>query len=278
MAIPAMIGADPVTSRQATQTQPADPQPAVWAMLVGGVNKDVEEKQAKDRAVLRLRKTLVEEAVEPSRLHVLVNKDSLVRDGTGLSTAEQIRKTFAELKTAVRSRDVFVFYYVGQANVLPDGTLRLNLSGPDLLGDELVKLIGELPAERMVIVVDCPAAGTLVKGLTAKGRVVICGARLDQHYSTRFSDCFVPALSDAKSDVNGDGRITLLEAFREAAMRLDKIYEDREMLKTETPILEDDADGVPSQQPWLYQEAKKDGALADSLTLRELLIEKGGGQ
>jgi hypothetical protein len=90
----------------------------------------------------------------------------------------------------------------------------------------------------------------------------VCGSRSDQRYSTRFSDYFVPALSEQTSDANGDGRISLLEAFTAASKRIDDLYREQDLMKTETPLIEDDGDGVPSQEPWDYEKEGHDGLVA----------------
>ena len=58
-----------------------------------------------------------------------------------------------------------------------------------------------------------------------------------------------------------------------AAADLDEFYLEQDLLSTEVPLLEDDGDGVPSQQPWEYEEDKKDGRAASRLFLLEPVEE-----
>ena len=47
------------------------------------------------------------------------------------------------------------------------------------------------------------------------------------------------------------------------------LYEKQNLLKTESPVLEDDGDGIPSQQPWQYKIEKNDGLNASEFFLFE---------
>jgi hypothetical protein len=243
-------------------TSRTTPPAKTHVLIIGGINKDVEERQSKDRSVLKLRKTAP--AVfhaKTEEVFTLVDKASLVGRPTGLCTAQVMEKALKDLADRVQPGDRFIFYYIGQANVV-NGQLRFNLSGPDITPDDLSKWIGNIKASTMVIVLDCPGAGLAIKPLAGKGRILLAGARGDQLYSTRFSEFFIPALSNPECDLNHDSRISLLEAFQRAGIEMDEFYRQRNFMKTENPLLEDDGDGIPSQQPWLYKKSKKDGLRA----------------
>ena len=38
------------------------------------------------------------------------------------------------------------------------------------------------------------------------------------------------------------------------AREIDRVYREQDLLKSESAVLEDDGDGIPSQQPWRFQE------------------------
>jgi hypothetical protein len=138
-------------------------------------------------------------------------------------------------------------------------TLRLNLPGPDLTHDELATALMPLQQSPTLLILDCPAAGMAVKSLHRPGWVVLAAARSDQPHSPRFSDYFVPALEERLGDIDADGRTSILEAFQWTAQQLDTLYRDQKLMKSETPLLEDDGDGTPSQSPWRYATTGKDG-------------------
>jgi hypothetical protein len=143
----------------------------------------------------------------------------------------------------------------------------LNLPGPDITHSQLAEWINKIKASSMLIVLDCPGAGLAVKAVTGPDRIIIGACTDEQHYSTQFSEYFVPALLDELSDTDENGRISLLEAFTSASRSVDDFYRRQSLLTTETPVLEDNADGIPSPQPWRYKQNKKDGLIASKLFL-----------
>ena len=243
----------------------------MYAIIVGGINKDPEQRQAHDKAVITLRKMLLEEVnVAPERIKVLVDITSFARKNAQVSNAENIRKAIADMSKAVKPNDRFIFYYVGQANVV-SSKLRLNLPGKDITHIQLDGQLKKIKPALMLIVLDCPGAGLAVKSMTADNRIIVCACRSDQPYSPRFSEYFLPALVDKTADTDGDEKISLLEAFTQTSKNIFQLYEKQNLLKTETPLLEDDGDGIPSQQPWQYKTDKNDGLAASKLFLIETI-------
>jgi len=233
-----------------------------YVLIISGKNKNSKERLAKDHAIMGLRRFLLHNArVESGRLIVLVDHDSSVRKDAIISTAENLKKQIDRFSAAFSTNDRFIFYYIGQANIVSD-TLRLNLPGPDITHKQLAEWINGIKASSMLIVLDCPGAGLAIPAVTGQNRIIIGACTADQHYSTRFSEYFVPALLDEQSDTNEDGRISLLEAFTSASRNVDDFYRRQALLTTETPVLEDNADGIPGQQPWRYKQNKKDGLSA----------------
>ena len=238
------------------------PKATTYAVIVSGINKESKEQQAKDNAITNLRNFLLNNArVKPDRLSILVSYDSPIQKGSRLSTAENLRKQMNILAAAVRPTDRFIFYYVGQANIVA-GKLRFNLPGKDITHEQLATWTKGIKASSMLIVLDCPGAGLAVKTLTGKDRVIIGACTDEERYSTQFSKFFIPALADPQSDTNRDGKVSVLEAFTSAARQIDDWYRSHKLLQTETPILEDNTDGVGSLQPWRYREDRVDGLTA----------------
>ncbi len=238
-----------------------------YVLIVGGINKDSKERLAKDRAVTDLSRFFLDIAgVKSDRLRVVADSESTARKGTGISTAGNLKEQMDGFAASVNPVDRFIFYYIGQANIVSD-TLRLNLPGPDITHEQLAEWINGIKTSSMLIVLDCPGAGLAVKAVAGQGRIVIGACTADQHYSTQFSKYFVPALVDEGSDVDEDGRISLLEAFTSASRSVDDFYRRQALLTTETPVLEDNVDGIPSRQPWRYKQNKMDGLVASRFFL-----------
>jgi hypothetical protein len=231
------------------------------------MNKDLHDRLAKDRIVMNLRRFFLSDAkLKPEHVSILAADSSALREGTRTSTADNLRQTLATFAAKIQPTDRFVFYYTGQANTVA-GKLRLNLPGEDITHQSLAECINQIKTSSMMIVLDCPGAGLAAKTITGKGRIIVCGCEAGQHYSTKFGEYFVPALTDPNSNTDGDGRVSVLEAFTLACKQLEDWYRRRNLLKTETPVLEDNADGVPSPQPWRYESDKEDGLLASKFFL-----------
>lgn len=237
------------------------------ALLVTGINKDVQDRRAKDKAVVDLRDFLLDSgSVKRGDLAVLANSRTMVRKQSEISNAANLKDRIDEFAETARPADRFIFYYVGQANIAA-GKLRLNLPGADITGEDLAQWLGRIKASSMLIVLDCPGAALAVKALAADGRIVMAACTAEQNYSTRFSEFFVPALGDNKSDTDGDGKVSLLEAFTAASRQLDRFYRGNGLLQTETPLLEDNGDGEPAKRPWRFESDKTDGAAASRFYL-----------
>ena len=233
-----------------------------YALIVTGINKNVEDRQTKDKAVVDLSSLLLNNAsIKRDRLAVLANSRSLARSASDVSTAENIEEKIGTFAAAVNPADRFIFYYVGQANVVAD-ELRLNLPGADITHEQLSEWLKAIKASSILIVLDCPGAGLAVKALAGEGRIIVAGCTADQRYSTRFSAYFVGALGDEDSDTDNDGKVSLLEAFTSASRQLDDFYRDTGLLKTETPVLEDNGDGAANDKPWRFKQDRTDGAAA----------------
>jgi hypothetical protein len=239
-----------------------------YALIVSGISKDPNDQAVRAQAVSGLREYLLKQmAVDPRKLTVLAADRPDGSPASSLqSTASQIMKTIDALAATIRPEDRFLFYYLGQANAA-GGELRLNLPGPDIAQQGLADRLKTIRAGEQLVVLDCPCAGLAAKALTAANRIIVCASTATQVHGTRFSPHFVHALTQPQTDANNDGKVSLLEAFTAAAREIEQWYRDKQILPTETPCLEDDGDGTPSQRPWRYQTEGGDGAKASAFLL-----------
>ncbi|OHB68097.1 MAG: hypothetical protein A2Y77_13420 [Planctomycetes bacterium RBG_13_62_9] len=232
-------------------------------LVVSGISRDPSDQTARKQAVSTLREHLLKEMnVEPRRVVVLAG------DGQEGATAARIGETIRTLAQAIRPEDRFIFYYLGQANAV-NGELRFNLPGPDMTHSELAERLKAIKAGTQLVVLDCPCAGLAAKALTADHRIIVCASMAAQVFATRFTTHFVQALAAPETDADNNGKITLLEAFTAAARQVEQWYREKAVLATETPCLEDDGDGTPSERPWKHEAEGGDGAKAAASILAE---------
>lgn len=241
---------------------------SVHVVIVQGINKDADEKLAKARGTILFRHALQKEfGVPAQQITTLTPKDSVaVLPDTIESTSENIVNVLAKKSTEVKPEDRFVFYYIGQANVVKKDLL-LNLPGADMTHEQLAKCLKDIKAKQTLVILDCPCAGLAIKSLVSPSTLIVAAAGADQPYSTRFSEYFVPALTDRASDLDKNKRVSILEAFQSASKQLDAFYEERDLIKTENPLLEDDGDAVASQRPWAWAKSGNDGEVASMFYL-----------
>lgn len=231
-----------------------------YALVINGLNQDPEDSVSKDRALQDLRHYLLATAkIDADRLTVL--------DGNEAS-ARRAAEAMDHFATAAGAQDRFVFYYLGQANAVM-GKLRLNLPGADITHEDVARRLSRIRARQQLIVLDCPCAALAVQALAGPGRVVVCATAETQVYSTRFSSHFVRALVQPHADTDWGKRVSVLEAFTTAARQIEQWYRDRQVLPTETPCLEDNGDGVPSERPWRHTVEAVDGRAASEFFLAE---------
>jgi hypothetical protein len=235
-----------------------------WHVVIcSGILQDARVSKAEARVIDGLSQFLTDKlGIGRDAVDIVCDEQSLAfGPNTTACTRKNLEKTLAKIVFDNLDIEKFVFYYTGQANRAAD-TLRLNVRGQDIVHHELVKWLGAIKAKQKLIVLDCPCAGLAIKDLADPNTIIVCSARSDQYDSPRFSDYFVPALLQWDADKDADGRLSLLEAFQTTCRELDGYYEKEKCYKSENALLEDDGDGVPSQQPWLFAQSGKDGAKA----------------
>jgi len=248
----------------APTTDSSTPPPGdTYAVIVCGIGKDTEDRLARDQVARDFCAYLLERAsVKPNQVTVLVPD----ADAVGAATGDRIAEIIRVYASTMTPADRFVFYYAGQANAIGD-SLRFNLPGPDITQADLAKWFAGLKAQTQLVLLDCPYAAVAAKAFARPGRVVVLASSEQQAYGTRFGQHFVPALARAESDTDHDGCVSVLEAFTAAAREIEKWYQDRQLLPTETPSIEDNGDGRPSERPWRYEQDGGDGRLAGQLVL-----------
>jgi hypothetical protein len=160
------------------------------------------------------------------------------------STADEVRKTFATLKSELQPDNVLFVFFIGHGSF--DGKeSKFNLVGPDVPSSEYNNLLSALPTKRVVVINMSSASGEFAKALSAKGRVVITATRSGQETNaTHFPGFFIDALKATDSDTDQDGHISVLEAFVYAARLTAEFYTRSGRLATEHALLEDNGDGL----------------------------------
>src|SRR5258705_8202377 len=112
-----------------------------------------------------------------SHVKVLTEKPA---EGTSLrATAEEVKRTFALLKSDLQPDNVLFVFLIGHGSF--DGKeSKFNLVGPDLSASKNSILLSSLPTRRVVVLNMASASGEFAKRLWAKGRLRITATRSGQ--------------------------------------------------------------------------------------------------
>jgi hypothetical protein len=213
-----------------------------FAVIINGPGGEVAYAQQFEEWTGQLRSALTERfGFEGKNIRVLAEKADA---GQPRATAEEVKKTFAELKSQLDANNVLFVFLIGHGSF--DGKeAKFNLVGPDLSASEYNVLLSSLPTRRVVVFNMASASGEFIKSLAAKGRIVVTATRSGQETNaTRFTGFFITALNAADADTDQDGHISVLEAFVYANRLTEDFYKRAGRLATEHALIDDNGDGV----------------------------------
>ena len=200
------------------------------------------------------------------RLRILTEKP---QPGQLRATAEEVRRTFTNLKTELAPENSLFVFLIGHGSW--DGKeAKFNLVGPDLSSQDYNTLLSQLPTRRIVVMNMASASGEFIKSLSTKGRIVVTATRNGQEQNaTRFAGFFINALNATDADTDQDGHISILEAFTYANRLTAEFYTRAGRLATEHALLEDNGDGVGRERA-----ESGEGVLARATYLDSLSVEE----
>ena len=164
-------------------------------------------------------------------------------EGSSAPTAINVRRVLGDLRRRVMAGDTLMLVLLGHGTY--DGIdAKFNLVGPDLSAVEWKEALDGVSG-RLVVVNTTESSFPFLEQLSARGRVIITATdSAAQRFSTVFPEYFIRSLVDGTSDLDKNGRVSILEAFNAASAGVKQYYEQRGQLATERPLLDDDGDGT----------------------------------
>jgi hypothetical protein len=259
-------------------------------------NAEYEEKYA---AVLEALTTALTSRLQFPTDHVLVWHGTKPQEAKkpsqgvcrGPATWEAIQAGVRDLRERLKPEDTLWVFVIGHAHF--DGRRAFfNLPGPDADAEQFGKLFQGLVARQQVFFITTPVSGYAIKHLSQKGRVVIAATEADREVNeTIFPLVLAEVLSNPPSakefDVDGDGRITLLDLYLTVSRAVLLAYAEAKDIPTEHALLDDNGDGRGTEVQLDYLEEDlggrhkggpppkvktgQDGALAATIDLSALL-------
>src|SRR5215213_7654065 len=239
----ARVACAQTTSPVEPKRKPAPLDPNKFAVIINGAGGEPVYAKQFEEWTGQLSSVLSERfGFESKQIKVLTEKP--VDVGAARATAEEVKRTFAALKSELDANNVLFVFLIGHGSF--DGKeSKFNLVGPDLSASEYNVLLSSLPVRRVVVFNMSSASGEFIKSLAAKGRIVITATRNGQETNaTRFAGFFISALNAADADTDQDGHTSVLEAFVYANRLTEGFYKRAGRLATEHALLDDNGDGV----------------------------------
>jgi hypothetical protein len=234
----AQTATDPVPPKK-----PAPVDPNKFALIINGAGGEPVYAKQFEQWTTQLSSVLSERlGFDSKQVRVLTEKP--VDTTSARSTAEEVKRTFASLKSQLDANNVLFVFLIGHGSF--DGKeSKFNLVGPDLSASEYSVLLSALPTRRVVVFNMASASGEFIKSLSAKGRIIVTATRNGQETNaTRFAGFFIAALNATDADTDQDGHTSVLEAFVYANRLTGDFYKRAGRLASEHALLEDNGDGV----------------------------------
>ena len=218
---------------------------ARFALIVSGASGGEKYAEQMKQWRAALQSTLVERYGFEAK-NVRVFTDESVTGGT-TGSAANVKAAFSEIRKVATKDDLLFVVLLGHGTF--DGDVaKFNLVGPDLTAADWNQLLTGV-GSRLVFVNTTEASFPFLETLKAKGRVVITATNsAAQKYATVFPDYFVKALSEASTDLDKNGRTTVMEVFEATSLAVKQHYEQRGQLSTERALLDDNGDGEGREQ------------------------------
>lgn len=168
----------------------------------------------------------------------------------GRATAQAITRELDRIAAAAKPGDQVVIVLIGHGSGDGEET-KFNIPGPDVTAREFNLMLSRLAAQRVAFLDLTTASGDAIGVLSQPNRIVVTSTKSAyERNESQFARFFVEALDKpGVADVDKDGRVSLLEAYRYGVAETRRSYENDERLVTEHAQLDDDGNGKGTDLP-----------------------------
>ena len=184
---------------------------------------------------------------------------------TDRSTKDNVAAAISAIAERSTSADHVAIVVFGHGSFTD--AARINLPGRDPSAEDFSGFLNQLDGQNVTFVNAASASGPFVEALSAEGRVVMTATKTGRQWNAAvFGGHFVDAFTDgeADADANKDERVSMLEAFTYARLKVADEFEADGTMQTEHALLDDNGDGVGADEP---DPLAGDGQLARRLFL-----------
>jgi hypothetical protein len=210
-------------------------------------------------------------------VRVLFGRDGKQGLAKGAATRAAVEREVAALKQALRPDDRLWVFVLGHAD--HDGErAAFHLPGPDLRAEELGQLFAGISCREQVFWMTTSASGWFLRPLSAKGRIVVAATAADEESNeTEFPQALaaVAKLPLARLDSDKDGKVSVLELYRHTVAEVEARFAADKRVPTEHAQLDDNGDGVGTEDPLPDRAKDKKPTAVGRLAARTFLPLKG---
>jgi hypothetical protein len=186
---------------------------------------------------------------------------------TGVSTKVNVEGALGRFAKRAAPGDEVVIVLIGHGSGSQDDS-KISLPGPDMTARDFARDLAAFSTQQVGFVDLTSASGDMLPVLSAANRVIITATKSSfERNESVFVRYFIAALTGDGADVDKDGRVSLLEAYRYAVTETKRYYDDQGRLQTEHAQLDDDGDKKGTAEPELRVASGTDGALARRMFL-----------
>jgi hypothetical protein len=191
------------------------------------------------------------------------------------ATRDAIEREVADLKKNLRAEDRLWVLFLGHGD--HDGErASFHLPGRDLHADDVGKLFAGIKCKEQVFWMTHSASGWFLKPLSAKGRIVITATAADEEYNeTEFPQAFATVVR--KLDPKKDEKVSVLDLYRRTVAEVEARFAADKRVPTEHAQLDDNGDGVGTEEPIVEKDGDKKPTADGQLAARTFLPFKKPG-
>ena len=160
-----------------------------------------------------------------------------------------------------------------EATAIPKSSLHL--PGPDFNESQLAKLFEPIACREQVFWMTSSVSYRFLRSLSASGRIVITATAADDEFNdTEFPYALatVAQRSSAELDTDGSGQVSLLELYNHTVAEVQARFAADDRVPTEHAQLDDNADGVGTEQPTATGNKDETGPPADGVLAAKTVL------
>jgi hypothetical protein len=190
------------------------------------------------------------------------------------STRENVAQAFGDVAARSKPNDEIVIVLIGHGTF--DGKqAAFNLPGPDLTAPDYARLLDKFPTQRIAFVNTGSSSGAFLPVLAGPARTIVTATKTGgERNETRFPAFFIEALVGDEADRDRNGRVSILEAFDYAKIKVAATYEQGGHILTEHATLDDGSEGTFAATQYLAPPRSRSAEMAKADPKLRALVEE----